>query len=180
MICALSVLLLLVSLGLSDSPVAEQGTRGRRTAADALFQRVRAFAEASENEDSIAAAKIDGLVSAVSDAEVLFNLIVKLRHREIQLGEKHDGACHACLRYFGAYLTAMDTLSELATDEAAQLLVRLMTVESCGWQGMPLKQLLYSISVMGQPALPHLEILRGRNPLAQMIIDIIHKGELFW
>lgn len=172
--------LLLVSFGPSDSAVAGQGTRRHVTAEDDLFQSVRASAEASENEDSMASTKIDGLISAVRDPEVLFNLVAKLRHREIQLGKKRDGACHACLRYFGAYITAMHALADLETDKAAQRLVRLMTVKSCDWQGMPLKELLYSISVMGRPTLPHLEKLRGKNPHAQMIIEIVQKGEVFW
>lgn len=179
-ISVLSLFLMLVSFGPSQSTAAQKEKGSPRQAEDPLFQSIRALAEAPETEAPVASTEIDGIISAVDDSEALFNLVVKLRQREMLNGKKHDGTCHMCLRYFGAYISAMHTLSKLNTDEAAQHLVRLMTVKSCDWQGMPMKELLYSISLMGKRTLPYLEALRGKHPLADMIIEVVQKGDLFW
>jgi hypothetical protein len=74
----------------------------------------------------------------------------------------------------------MSALSNLKTDEAAKQLVQLMTVERCKWQAMPMKVLLYNISLMGKRTLPYLEELRGKHAQAETIIEAVRKGEVLW
>ncbi len=180
--CFLLLLLpvLFYPFNLSESQDKQPSDQKAHTAGEPLFLTIRNLAERTENEDSTASAQADKLISKVDDPRALFNLIVKLRERELFVSRKYDGVCNICLRYFGAYISAMHTLSKLNTDEAADHLVRLMTVETCDWQAMPMKNLLYNISLMGKRTLPHLEALRGKHPLAETIIEVVRRGEIFW